>query len=165
MDNENPKIEDLSGRRSLRTQSKRSIELQQELFRDQTQPAFRRFSPEVRKTHQGNTVDSNKLFAEFLRQIIRDSDRRSSDVSRKMLQQQTDIFKTLTLKRVEKFEHFYADESLVGEQCMVCLNDLKKGTKMVRLDCNDDHYLCKMCADSWFEDHNTCPICRHTFNY
>ena len=70
----------------------------------------------------------------------------------------------LTPERIERFEHFDADESLVGETCLVCMNDLEVGTKMVRLDCHVDHYLCKVCAHGWFKDHNTCPTCRHVFN-
>ena len=70
----------------------------------------------------------------------------------------------LTPERIGMFQHFDADESMVGEQCIVCMNDLEIGTKMVRLDCHVDHYLCKVCADCWFEDHKTCPNCRHAFN-
>ena len=70
----------------------------------------------------------------------------------------------LTSERIGMFQHFDSDESMVGEQCIVCMNDLEIGTKMVRLDCHDDHYLCKVCADRWFEDHKTCPNCRHAFD-
>ena len=72
--------------------------------------------------------------------------------------------KGLTAERIEKFDHFTADESLVGDQCIVCLDDLKVGTKMVRLDCHVSHYLCKTCTDNWFKDHNKCPLCNHVFN-
>ena len=70
----------------------------------------------------------------------------------------------LTPGRIEKFEHFDADESLVGEQCIVCLKDLDVGMQMVRLDCHVSHYLCKTCTDEWFKDHKTCPTCNHIFN-
>ena len=70
----------------------------------------------------------------------------------------------LKSKRIKKFQHFDADESMVGKHCIVCMNDLEIGTKMVRLDCHVDHYLCKVCADRWFEDHKTCPNCRHAFD-
>ena len=70
----------------------------------------------------------------------------------------------LTPVRIEKFEHFAADESLEGEQCLVCMKELGSGTQMVRLDCYVSHYLCKICADTWFKDHKTCPTCRHEFN-
>ena len=70
----------------------------------------------------------------------------------------------LTAERIEKFEHFAADDSLVGEQCIVCLVDLEVGTQMVRLDCHVSHYLCKSCTDEWFRNHKTCPTCNHIFN-
>ena len=72
--------------------------------------------------------------------------------------------KGLKSKRIKKFQHFEAENSMVGEQCVVCLDDLKIGTKMVRLDCHVDHYLCKKCTDNWFKEHNTCPSCRKVFN-
>ena len=70
----------------------------------------------------------------------------------------------LSPERIKKFEHFTADESLVGEQCLICMNDLEIGMEMVRLDCHVDHILCKVCVEKWFENHKTCPTCRHEFN-
>ena len=70
----------------------------------------------------------------------------------------------LTPEKIGRFEHFAADESLVGEQCVVCLEDLQVGTQMVRLDCHVSHYFCKKCTDAWFKDHNKCPLCNHVFN-
>ena len=70
----------------------------------------------------------------------------------------------LTSERIEKFEHFTADESLVGEQCLVCMNDLEIGMEIVRLDCHVDHILCKVCVAKWFKNHKTCPTCRQKFN-
>ena len=75
-----------------------------------------------------------------------------------------DQSKGLTPERIQKFQHFDADESLVGEQCLVCMSDLKIGTPMVRLDCHVDHILCKTCVEKWFKDHKTRPSCRHAFN-
>ena len=169
MDNESPNIEDLGRQKSMETSQgksgrKQTRELQQEHFGDQTQPPLRGFNPGVGQAHRRNTAEFNGLFSEFLRENIRGFDRRFAESSRRMLQQQVDQLRGLTSKRIEKFEHFDADESMAGEQCMVCLNDLEKGTKMVRLDCNADHYLCKICSDSWFKNHNTCPACRRTFN-
>ena len=77
------------------------------------------------------------------------------------MRQQLDISRGLTPERIQKFEQFDADESMVGKRCIVCMNDLEIGTKMIRLDCHVDHYFCKVCADRWFKDHSTCPLCRH----
>ena len=70
----------------------------------------------------------------------------------------------LTPERIERFEHFNADKSLVGEQCIVCLDELQIDTEMVRLDCHVNHYLCKKCTDAWFKDHKKCPLCNQDFN-
>ena len=69
----------------------------------------------------------------------------------------------LTRERIEKFEHFSADESLAGEECIVCLEDLEVGTEMVRLDCHVSHYLCETCTHAWFKEHKKCPTCNHVF--
>ena len=70
----------------------------------------------------------------------------------------------LTTERVEKFEHFTANESMEDEQCIICLEDLKVGMEMVRLDCHVSHYFCQTCTDAWFKNHNKCPTCNHVFN-
>ena len=56
----------------------------------------------------------------------------------------------LTSQRISNFEHFTADETLSGGQCIVCMDELECGTQMVRLDCHVDHILCKKCVDYWF---------------
>ena len=96
---------------------------------------------------------------------IRHVDRRLVDVRRRVLMRQRDpVVRGLTPERIENFEHFDADESMVGERCIICMDDLEVGTKMVRLDCHVDHYLCQKCANSWFKDHKTCPTCRRVFS-
>ena len=70
----------------------------------------------------------------------------------------------LTTARIGRFEHFTANESMVGEKCIVCHDDLEADTEMVRLDCHISHYFCRRCIYKWFEDHNTCPTCRCVFN-
>ena len=70
----------------------------------------------------------------------------------------------LTAERIGRFEHFNADESLVGEDCIICLDELQIGVQMVRLDCHVNHVFCKKCTDIWFKDHKKCPLCNHVFN-
>ena len=72
--------------------------------------------------------------------------------------------KGLTGERIEKFESFSADESLKGEHCIVCGDEIEVGRRMVRLDCHVSHILCKKCAEKWFKDHNTCTNCRKEFS-
>ena len=69
----------------------------------------------------------------------------------------------LTPARIGRFEHFTANESMVGEKCIVCLEDLEAGTEMVRLDCHVSHYFCRNCTYGWFENDNTCPYCNRVF--
>ena len=64
---------------------------------------------------------------------------------------------------IQQFHQFEADESLVGDQCGVCLDDIEVGRRMMRLNCNGQHVFCQDCVEGWFADHNTCPNCRHIF--
>ena len=70
----------------------------------------------------------------------------------------------LTPARIGGFEHFNANEAMVGEQCNVCLEDLEAGTQMVRLDCHISHYFCRNCIYVWFENNNKCPLCNRVFH-
>ena len=69
----------------------------------------------------------------------------------------------LTRQRIQQFEKFTADESHVGDQCVICMGDIEAGRNMMRLDCDGQHTFCQVCIEGWFADHNTCPICRHKF--
>ena len=69
----------------------------------------------------------------------------------------------LNFQRIQQFERFQADESFVGNQCVICMEDFEIGRNMMRLDCDGQHTFCQVCIEGWFADHNTCPICRHTF--
>ena len=69
----------------------------------------------------------------------------------------------LTPARVQKFQQFPADDSLAGDRCGVCLDDIEVGRRMIRLTCNVQHVFCKDCVEGWFADHNTCPNSRHIF--
>ena len=59
-------------------------------------------------------------------------ERRLVDVRRRVLmnvRQRGPVVRGLTPERIENFEHFDADESMVGERCLVCMDDLEVGTK------------------------------------
>ena len=75
-----------------------------------------------------------------------------------------ELNKGLSPGRIRRFEHFTAGESIVGEQCIVCLDDLQVGMDMVRLDCHVSHCFCKKCTDAWFKDHNKCLLCNQEFS-
>ena len=59
---------------------------------------------------------------------------------------------------------YTADESLVGEKCGVCLNDIEVGMNMIRLSCNCEHVFCRDCVGKWVVINNNCPNCRHSFD-
>ena len=69
----------------------------------------------------------------------------------------------LTPRRIRRFQLFTADESHVGDQCSICMEDVEVGRRMRRLNCDGQHYFCKQCIEGWFAEHNTCPLCRHVF--
>ena len=76
-----------------------------------------------------------------------------------------DNLRGLTTQRIQQFEQFTADESFVGDQCAICIGEYEIGRNMMRLDCDGQHTFCQVCIEGWFAEHNTCPICRHTFRY
>ena len=59
---------------------------------------------------------------------------------------------------------YTADESLVGEKCGICFNDIEKGMNMRRLSCNCEHVFCRDCVVTWLTINNNCPNCRHSFD-
>ena len=69
----------------------------------------------------------------------------------------------LTADRIQRFQQFQADQSLVGEECAICLADIEVGRRMMRLDCNGRHVFCQDCVETWFANNNTCPYCNHVF--
>ena len=69
----------------------------------------------------------------------------------------------LSPARIQRFQLFTADETHVGDQCSVCMEDVEVGKLMRRLTCDGQHYFCHECIEGWFADHNTCPLCRHAF--
>ena len=64
----------------------------------------------------------------------------------------------------ERFDKFTADESYVNKQCSICMENIKVGMDMIRLDCDGQHEFCKQCITNWFAENNTCPVCRHVFD-
>ena len=69
----------------------------------------------------------------------------------------------LTLQRIQQFEQFTADESHVGDQCVICIEDVEIGRNMMRLNCDGHHTFCQVCTETWFTNRKTCPTCRHEF--
>ena len=74
-----------------------------------------------------------------------------------------DELRGLTTRRIQQFEQFTADESFIGDQCVICMGDFEIGSNMMRLDSDGQHTFCQVCIERWFANHKTCPICRHAF--
>ena len=72
--------------------------------------------------------------------------------------------KGLTPRRIRRFQVFTADETHVGDQCSICMEEIDVGRRMRRLTCDGQHYFCQHCIEGWFADHNSCPLCRHKFD-
>ena len=69
----------------------------------------------------------------------------------------------LSLRKIRSFHLFTADETLVGQQCAICLEDINVGRRLRRLTCDGNHAFCPGCCETWFANNNTCPLCRHVF--
>ena len=68
--------------------------------------------------------------------------------------------KDLKTARIKKFQKFIASESTVSEKCNICLDDIKVGMLLMRINCKGKHEFCENCCEIWFADKNTCPVCR-----
>ena len=69
----------------------------------------------------------------------------------------------LSPRKIRRFHLFTADETLDGQQCAICLEDISIGRRMRRLTCDGQHAFCPGCCETWFANNNTCPLCRHAF--
>ena len=48
-----------------------------------------------------------------------------------------------TPARIQQFYKLKEDESLIGDRCSVCQDDIEVGRRMMRLDCNGQHVFCQ----------------------
>ena len=51
----------------------------------------------------------------------------------------------------------YKIESLKEEECLICLENFKKGEIITIINCNHKYHT--HCIYSWFEKKKTCPLC------
>ena len=81
------------------------------------------------------------------------------------LAEKIDTFRrSLSPEWIKKFAQITADESHVGDQCSICIENFEIGRNMMQVDCDGKHAFCQVCIEGWFADHKTCPLCRHMFN-
>lgn len=48
----------------------------------------------------------------------------------------------------------------VGDNCAVCLSEMKRPEKRCRMKCSNRHVFHDACAKPWLRTKKTCPICR-----
>ena len=105
----------------------------------------------------------DKSFKNKIEKIRQNFNRLSAELDDLVAVKLYEINKGLSPERIEQFLQFKADESHVGDQCQVCLEEFEVGRLMKQLDCGGQHSFCSCCIDQWFANHKTCPICRHKF--
>ena len=76
------------------------------------------------------------------------------------IRKQQEKMKELKTARIKKFQKVIASESTVSEKCNICLDDIKVGMLLMRINCKGKHEFCENCCEIWFADKNTCPVCR-----
>ena len=112
------------------------------------------------------TINPHKFDESFknkIEEIKRDVERQAAEFDNLVEAKKNELHKGLSPERIQQFLQFEADESYVGDQCQVCLEEVEVGRLMKQLDCGGRHSFCIGCIDQWFANHKTCPICRHIF--
>ena len=82
------------------------------------------------------------------------------------------IKKPLSKEYKEKLEKYVIKKSDIGDlKCAICQDDFQEGETVIKLGC-ESHYFHmgedkeKCCGIfPWFDENNTCPICRTEFPY
>ena len=110
-----------------------------------------------------NPHKDDESFKNKLIEIDRDVVRLDAEFDELIAVKINELIKGLSSERILQFLQFEADDSHVGDQCQVCLEEVEVGRLMKQLDCGCRHLFCCVCIDQWFAEHNTCPICRHVF--
>ena len=104
-----------------------------------------------------NPQSEDESFMKKIKEIRREVDRQALEMDGLV------AAKMKELDKRQQFLQFVADESHVGDQCQVCLEEVEVGRLMKQLSCRGRHSFCSGCIDYWLANHNTCPICRHVF--
>ena len=103
--------------------------------------------------HQ-NIVEVNQQVRQMLDNLLQQLQQQLQNVE----QQQG-----LSPRSIQRFHLFTADETLVGQKCAICLEDITVSRRLRRLTCDGQHAFCQGCCETWFANNNTCPLCRHAF--
>ena len=82
------------------------------------------------------------------------------DEMQELIDQYQQLF---ALKKEQLRKGLFTALSSVSGKCVICQEDIEKGRKVRRLDCDGRHIFCQVCIEGWLRNNNTCPICRHKF--
>ena len=98
-----------------------------------------------------------------VKEIERYIERQDEELDDLVKAKKKELHKGLSPERIQLFLQFEADESHVGDQCQVCLEEVEVGRLMKQLDCGGRHSFCSGCGNQRFANHKTSAICRHVF--
>ena len=126
-----------------------------------------RLQKNITKTQRAVIKKQNKkeclnTTVNFCKRVQNELQQQVERVQLQVVEKKRQLLKGLSPETIKQFYHFAAGESLVGDQCSICMENIEVGRKMIRLDCK--HVFCQVCIEGWFADHNTCPNCRHVFH-
>jgi hypothetical protein len=69
-------------------------------------------------------------------------------------------YNKIKIKKLGSYKKIKDHDSLLNENCSICLDTFKKGEYQRTLRCN--HTFHKKCVDKWFcKDKSNCPMCRN----
>jgi len=67
----------------------------------------------------------------------------------------------LPADQIDHFPIVMVTGDQVGDQCPICLADYELDEEVMALSCG--HLMHETCARQWFQDRDTCPVCRKNF--
>ena len=168
IDNEEANLLSVYELRETAELNEKNLEIKIEKARSKLLPEVnvfeKSFTPLREELHQLK-VELNQKLDNFLNQICQQILQRINEMDDEIDFDDSDDEQQqgLTFQTIQKFETFQADKLIVGDQCAICMEEIETGRNMMRLDCDGQHTFCKICIERWFAEHNSCPICRHTF--
>ena len=161
--NEKDVIENTERLKNLRSQYFESNSTKKMAIEQQTQKL--RYTLVIASDILRAEIKLSTIYDKFCQKVNETVDRLQNIIMNLLEQiQYEDQQNGLTPRSIRRFKVFAADESHVGDQCSICMEETDAGRRMRRLTCDGQHYFCQQCIEGWFAEHNTCPLCRHKFD-
>ena len=115
---------------------------------------------QVNDKEKNKPIIANLQLEKTTLQILNEELKKALDKTQK----QFDHFEQLlALKKEQLRKGLFTADSSIGGKCVICQEDIEKGRKVRRLDCDGRHIFCQVCIEGWLRNNNTCPICMHKF--